>query len=95
MRRLLIIGGVIAVVLAAVVSFYASPQPDGLERVATDQGFSGAAQDSAVAGSPLADYTVSGVRDERLGNAVAGLAGLAVTAVVGFGLFHLLTRRPD
>ena len=38
MKRILIIGGLVAVVLAAVVSFYASSQPDGLEKVAADHG---------------------------------------------------------
>jgi cobalt/nickel transport system permease protein len=93
MRRLLIIGGIVAVLLAAVVSFYASPQPDGLNRVVEDLGIAKSEERSAVAGSVLADYSVSGVADERAGTAMAGLAGLAVTAVVGFGLFTLIRVR--
>ena len=93
MKRLLIAGAVVAVVLAAFVSFYASSQPDGLNKVANDHGISVNEQDSAVAGSPLADYSLTGMSNERVGNAVAGLAGLAVTAAGGFGLFYVLKGR--
>ena len=93
MRRLLIIGGIVAVVLAAVVSFYASSQPDGLEKVAGDHGISANERDSATAGSPLADYSLSGVTNERLGGAAAGLVGVTVTAAVAFGLFYTVRRR--
>jgi hypothetical protein len=93
MKRILIIGGIVAVVLAAVVSFYASSQPDGLERVAGDYGILDSAEDSATATSPLADYGLSGVSNDRLSVAAAGLVGVAVTAAVGFGLFYAVRRR--
>ena len=93
MKRLLIFGGVVAVALAAVVSFYASSQPDGLEKVAGDYGILDNGRDSATATSPLADYSLSGVSNERLGGAAAGLVGVAATAAVGFGLFYTLRRR--
>jgi cobalt/nickel transport system permease protein len=92
MKRILIVGGIVAVVLAA-VSFYASSQPDGLEKVAGDYGILDNERDSATATSPLADYSLSGVSNERLSGAVAGLVGVAVTAAVGFGLFYTLRRR--
>ncbi|HQR80813.1 MAG TPA: PDGLE domain-containing protein [Actinomycetota bacterium] len=93
MKRLLIAGGVIALLLAAVVSYYASSQPDGLNKVAEDHGIATQEQDSATAGSPLADYAVSGMGNERLSTAAAGVVGVAVTAAVGFGVFQLLRVR--
>ena len=93
MRRLLIVGGLLAVLLAGVVSLYASAQPDGLNRVAEDQGIAASQRDSVAAGSVFADYSVSGLGDGRAGGAVAGLAGVAVTAVLGFGFFHLVRVR--
>lgn len=87
----LIVGMLASVVLAGVVSFYASPDPDGLESVAQSQGFDETAQDSATADSALADYGVEGVSDERLSVGLAGVVGVGVTALMGFGLFLLLT----
>lgn len=92
MRRILITGALVAVVLAAVVSGFASSAPDGLERVAADHGIAAAEQPSVTAGSPLADYTLPGM-GERTAAAGAGLVGLAVTAAIGFGLFYLLKGR--
>ncbi len=86
-------GLLISLFLAGVVSFYASSSPDGLEKVAEDVGFLEAAEDSAVAGSPLSDYGVAGVSDERLSVGLAGVAGLIATGVLAFGLFVWLGRR--
>lgn len=95
MRRLLVIGGLVAVILAGVVSFYASSQPDGLNKVANDHGIANNEEQSATAGSPLAGYSVTGVSNDRLSSGAAGLAGVAVTALVGFGLFHVIKGRQN
>jgi hypothetical protein len=87
------LGLVVSLLLAGVVSYYASSAPDGLEKVAGEIGFGESAQDSAVSGSPLSDYGVSAVSDERLSVGLAGVIGVVLTAVVAFGLFHLLARR--
>lgn len=95
MKRLVIAGALLAALLAAVVSFYGSSAPDGLNKVANDHGIAANEQDSATAGSPLAGYSVTGVSNQRLSNGVAGLAGLVVTAAAGFGLFYLLKGRQN
>ncbi len=93
---IVVVGLLLSSVLAGVVSFYASSQPDGLERVAEDKGFLGNAQDSATKDSPLADYGVKGVENERLSVGLAGLAGVGITLVAAFGLFYALGRkRPE
>ncbi len=86
-------GLAVSLLLAGVVSYYASSSPDGLEKAAEDVGFIDSAEDSAVAGSPLSDYGVSGVADERLSVGLAGVVGVALTAAVAFGLFMWLARR--
>lgn len=92
-RALLWTGLAVALLLAGLVSYYASSSPDGLEKVAGDQGFLDSAEDSATAGSPLADYGVAGVEDERASVGLAGVLGVIVTFVVAGGGFVLLARR--
>ena len=87
------IGIGVSLLLAGVVSYYASSSPDGLEKVAEEIGFIDDAQDSAVAGSPLSDYGIAGVSDERAAVGLAGVIGVLVTAVVAFALFRWLARR--
>jgi cobalt/nickel transport protein len=87
------VGLITSLVLAGVISFYASGDPDGLEKVAEDVGFLDTAQDSAAAGSPLADYATTGVGDGRLSVGIAGVVGVLLTAAAAFGLFLWLGRR--
>ena len=42
-RRLMLVGILVCLVLAGVVSYYASSHPDGLEFVAGEKGFAGSA----------------------------------------------------
>ena len=92
-RRLVVIGLVVSALIAGVLSFYASGQPDGLSSVAQSLGFADTARDSATSGSPLAGYSVTGVGDARLSGGLAGLVGLAVVGLLMTGLVLLLRRR--
>jgi hypothetical protein len=87
------LGLVVSAILAGAVSYYASSSPDGLEKVAGDIGFGETAKDSATSDSPLSDYGVEGVTDERVAVGLAGVIGVVVTAGLAFGLFLWLGRR--
>ena len=86
-------GLLVSLVLAGVVSFYASSHPDGLEKVADEIGFLETAKDPATAGSALADYGVAGVKNERASVGIAGVIGVAATGVVATGIFIYLGKR--
>jgi hypothetical protein len=85
-------GLLVALIVAGVVSGYASSDPDGLERVAEDEGFAATAQESAAADSPLAEYGVEGIDDGRLGTGIAGVAGVVITLAATLGLFYGVRR---
>jgi cobalt/nickel transport system permease protein len=87
------VGMAVALALVVWVAPLANSNPDGLERVAQDQGFIGTGEDSATADSPLADYAVAGVEDERTGTVVAGLIGTAVVFAVGTGIIFVFKRK--
>lgn len=91
-RRTLATGALVALVVGGVVSLAASAHPDGLEFVAETLGFIDAAQDSAAATSPLADYGVAGL-DGALSAGLAGVIGVLVTVAAGVGLAWLARRR--
>ncbi|MFF1293147.1 MULTISPECIES: energy-coupling factor ABC transporter permease [unclassified Streptomyces] len=82
-----------SLVLAGVVSFYASADPDGLEKVAADKGIDAKVEEHAAADSPLADYGVKDVDDARLSGGLAGVIGVGVTVVAGSGIFWAVRRR--
>jgi cobalt/nickel transport system permease protein len=92
-RRVWAAGLAASLLLAGFVSFYASADPDGLEKVATDHGIDKKAEEHAVADSPLADYGVKDVDDARLSGGLAGVIGVGVTVVAGTGVFWAVRRR--
>jgi hypothetical protein len=92
-RTFLLVGVLAALLLAGVASFYASAAPDGLEKVASDQGFQSSAEPHDAEGSPFAGYATRGVDDARLSGGLAGVAGVGATLLVGGCLFLLVRRR--
>ena len=95
----------VALLIAGVLSYLASPHPDGLDTVTlegcqvveTDAGeqldgtcIAQHAGDHALADSPLADYALGGT-DGTVGP--AGVIGVLVTLAAAGGLFWLLRRR--
>ena len=87
-RVLVGLGLLVAVVLAGLVSLRASDRPDGLERVAQDQGFADQAEEHPVGDGPLADYELGGRE-----SAVPGLVGVALVLMLVSGTTYVLRRR--
>ncbi|WP_405768320.1 energy-coupling factor ABC transporter permease [Streptomyces sp. NBC_00080] len=92
-RTLWVTGLVTSLVLAGFVSFYASANPDGLEKVAADKGIDKKAEEHASADSPLADYGVKDVTNARLSGGLAGVIGVGTTVVAGSAVFWAVRRR--
>ena len=94
--RTLVLGGlIVCLLLAAVVSFWASGHPDGLEHVAETLGFAESAGDHGSDGSPFADYQTSGVDSSFLSGGLAGVVGVLLTGGLMWLLLRLLVRRRD
>lgn len=88
-----------ALVIAAMVSPFASPNPDGLNRVAEDLGFTDREHPEPAAQKlPFADafdgYALRGV-PEQLATPMAGAIGVLVTFGLAWVTGKLLIRRPD
>lgn len=76
----------VALALAFFVGPSASSSPDGLEKVAADEGFAGQASGHPLAGAPAADYGLAGIDDDRLSTGMAGVLGVVVTFALCSGL---------
>jgi cobalt/nickel transport protein len=105
LRRFVVLGVLIALLLAGVVSAFASASPDGLDSVtragctfnAQDEVVSGTcvaqqAREHGLDGSPFAGYETRGV-DGVASTGLSGVAGVLVTLVIALGLAALLRRR--
>lgn len=83
--------GLVLAVVVASLSFLASPEPDGLERVATDQGFIDTALDPLY--NILPDYTVPFISNELL----SGIVAVVLGTILVFGIAIVVgrvVRRP-
>jgi len=75
---------VVCLVIAGFFSLFASPEPDGLEKVAEDHGFLEAGEGHEAIESPMPDYVVPGIENEALAGSLAGIAGTVL--MFGFAL---------
>lgn len=92
-RRFAIVAVLVALLVAGVLSFYASTSPDGLEHVAETKGFSQTETQHHAANGPLAGYEAKGVASPHLSKGVAGVIGVGVVGVLMGGLVLVLRRR--
>jgi hypothetical protein len=92
-RRWWIGGLVIAVLVVVVLAPLASPDPDGLERVAEDLGFIDRAEN--LVGGLLGDYAIPGIEDPAVSTIVSGLIGITIVMLVIIGVGRLLARRRE
>ena len=102
-----VLGGLlVALLLAGVVSNYASSHPDGLDSAllkgctvnAHGQITGGScpaqqAKGHELADGPLAGYGIRGVDNKFLSTGLSGIAGVLLTFALGGGLFWLARRR--
>jgi cobalt/nickel transport protein len=99
-------GLLVAVVLAGVVSNFASADPDGLDKTALNgctvdgngeiTGGTCMAQqerDHQLGDSPLAGYGIRGIDNPYLSTGLSGVLGVLVTFAIGGGVFRLVRRR--
>ena len=84
-------GLAVAALVVVLLMPLASSAPDGLERVAEDQGFSEAAE--APAFEVLPGYAIPGIADETLSTVLAGLLGVGVVFALVWLAGVLLARR--
>ncbi|WP_319461673.1 PDGLE domain-containing protein [Micromonospora sp. RTP1Z1] len=102
-----VLGGLlVALLLAGVVSNYASPHPDGLDSSllkgctvnAAGEITGGScpgqqAKNHELSDSPLAGYGIRGVDNRFLSTGLSGVLGVLLTFALGGGLFRLARRH--
>ena len=89
----ILFGLLIAVGLAVLLSPFASPWPDGLEKVAEDKGFLEKAEVEPPIVAPIPDYAWPGMTSEKLATSAAGISGTLIVFGLGYGLAALIRRK--
>ena len=93
-RKTLVVGVLIALAIAGVVSYFASGEPDGLEKTQEDLGAAEpVAEPVAHPPSPFHEYSLGLLGEGFWGNAVAGVAGSLLVLGLVLAVGYLLKRR--
>ncbi len=87
-------GLVLSLGLAVFVSPFASPWPDGLEKVADHLGFAGRALSRPLLAAPVPDYRIPGLGSAEAATALAGVFGTIAVFVFSILLARVLVRKP-
>ncbi|MFA6384791.1 MAG: PDGLE domain-containing protein [Candidatus Omnitrophota bacterium] len=92
-KKDILFGLLAALLLAVMLSPFASSFPDGLERVAEDKGFleKGGVQPAMT--SPVPDYAWPGIKSEKLATSAAGVMGTLLVFGAAYGFAALLKRK--
>jgi len=80
-EKLWIFGLAAALIMGGIISLFASPEPDGLERVAINL-FGGEDKleehTAQIFNSPMPDYIIPGIENETLAASLAGVIGVLI-----------------
>ena len=93
MKKFMLLGLAISLILACAVSYFASSSPDGLERVAEDQGFLSAGEGKEIFKAPLPDYSAGFIKNRFISNGVSGFIGTLIVFGIAMGAGLLLRRK--
>ncbi len=86
-------GVLVLALLAAFAAPFASSEPDGLQRVARDEGFAGTQREHALRDGPFAGYGFDAVESEEAGRSMSAFAGVVLTFLLAFAVTTLVSGR--
>lgn len=89
-KKEIFLGLAAAVFLAVLISPFASPHPDGLEKVAWNKGFLEKGEVKPALVSPVPDYAWPGIKNEKAATSLAGVMGTLLVFGLGYSVAILL-----
>ena len=93
LKGFLWIGLGVSLLLALFLCPFASSSPDGLEKVAEQQGFAEKGGSWTLwRYTPFRDYAIPGIKNEKLATALAGFIGTAAIFMIAIGLGKTLKK---
>ncbi|KZX15495.1 cobalt transport protein CbiN [Methanobrevibacter cuticularis] len=91
-KQFIIVGLVVAVVIAILAPFLASSNPDGLESTA-EKILNPGVSDEAVVQSPMPDYIIPALGEDPISGSIAIVIGVIIVFVGAYALAFFLRKR--
>ena len=93
MGRLIVVGLLISLMLAILLSPFASKLPDGLERVAENFGFIHKEKEAELIKGAIPDYSMPGIGNENIAASLAGIVGVIMASGLALALGMVLKKK--
>ena len=91
-KNFMIIGLVIAIIIAVLAPFLASSNPDGLESAAEKIMNSGVEEGGAYE-SPMPDYIIPSLGEEPVSGSIAIVIGVIIVFIIAYGIGYLVKNK--
>jgi cobalt/nickel transport protein len=91
-KRFIFTASVIVLLIAVIISPFASESPDGLEKVAEDMGFLNMAK-GIWRYSPFSDYSTGGIENKYISTGLTGIIGVIIVFVITLLLAKIIKTK--
>ncbi|MDR0911007.1 MAG: PDGLE domain-containing protein [Methanobrevibacter sp.] len=91
-KTFIVIGVIIAIVIAVLAPFLASSNPDGLES-ATEKINPTALESEQVHSAPMPDYIVPSLGEDGISGSIAIAVGVIIVFVLAYGIGVILKKK--
>lgn len=93
MEKVIFLLFLVSIFFAVFVSPFASPSPDGLEKVAEYKGVISVSGNKGALKSPLPDYSLPGIENKKVSIAISGFIGTVFTFSIALGFGYILKKK--
>jgi len=93
-KQFMIIGLIVAIIIAVLAPFLASSNPDGLESSAEKILLPGIGE-KAIHESPMPDYIIPSLGEDPISGSIAIVIGVIIVFALAYGLGYLLKKRKN
>jgi len=91
-KQFMIVGLIIAILIAVLAPFLASTNPDGLESTA-EKILNPGVEEEAIIESPMPDYIIPSLGEDPISGAIAIVIGVIIVFGLSYGLGYLLKKK--
>lgn len=91
-KKFIIIGLLVAILIAVLAPFLASSNPDGLESTA-EKILNPGIEEGGIYESPMPDYIVPALGEEPVSGSIAIVVGVIITFIIAYVIGYLVKNR--
>lgn len=93
-KKFIIIGFILAIVIAVLAPFLASSNPDGLESTA-EKILNPGVSEEPVHPAPMSDYTIPSLGESPISGSIAIVIGVIIVFIFAYGIGYIVKNKKN